>query len=146
MSAPLNHGPEKAEMLKAIGVMLRKARTDREVSLRGLSGTTGVSVAYLCDLEYGRRSFSPERLREISTAVGMDEPTRLKLFVAAKMLPPAVRERTLKAPKTWSYDPQKLLTLALDLKRRAANDPELCAELGSDVLNSLARALQKTDW
>jgi len=144
VSAPPSE--DKAEMLKRIGAMLRKARQDKEMSLRGLGGNTGVSVAYLCDVEFGRRSFSPERLREISQAVGMTEGARLKLFVTANMLPPAVRERVAKSPKTWGYDAQRLLQLANALNKRVENDSSLCADLGSEVLSSLKRALEKVDW
>lgn len=137
---------DKAEVLREIGAMLRKSRMDDGASLRGLSAKTGVSVAYLCDVEFGRRSFSPARLREIAEAVGMTEAQRTKLFVTAGMVPPMVRDRVAKAPKTWGYDPQRLLHLALELKKSITGNADVCAALGGDVLNALTRALQKVDW
>lgn len=137
---------ERAETLKQIGAMLRKARQDKDTSLRGLGAKTGVSVAYLCDVEFGRRSFSPGRLREIADAVGMNEAARTRLFTTANMLPPAVRERVAKSPKTWSYDPQKVLQVALDLKKKVEHDAVLASDLGSDFLAALQKALQKVEW
>ena len=42
------------------GQMIRAARTKAEVSLRRLALAMGKSAPYLCDLELGRRNWTPE--------------------------------------------------------------------------------------
>jgi predicted transcriptional regulator len=42
------------------GAMIRAARTKAEISLRRLAVAMGKSAPYLCDLELGRRNWTPE--------------------------------------------------------------------------------------
>jgi len=42
------------------GSMIREARTAAEISLRRLAVAMGKSPPYLCDLELGRRNWTPE--------------------------------------------------------------------------------------
>lgn len=130
---------DKSARLLKVGQILRDARETRKLSLRRLSERTGVSVAYLCDVEFGRRSFSAARLREIAAALGMAPSDRVRLFLTAKMTPPAVAARVVKSPKTWAYDPKALLALAQELNKYKDKLPKSAAAM-------LEVALTEVEW
>jgi len=56
---------------KRAGYMLRSVRDANRVSLRRVAKQMGISAAYLCDLELGRRWWSVELVRQYRDGVNV---------------------------------------------------------------------------
>lgn len=93
------------------GRVLRKARLRAQRTLREVADAVGLTVAYVSDVERGKRSVSAARLRALADAVDLDTDGRRALFAAAKCLPPSVHQRILRAPEVWDYDLPKVVAL-----------------------------------
>ncbi len=80
-----------------IGERIRQLREDKDMSLRELAKTIGVSAAYLSDVELGRRYPSDKHLRAIVRALG----TPLEELKAHDTRPPMrdLRRMTLSDPE-----------------------------------------------
>lgn len=52
-----------------IGEALHQKRISARMSLRAMSQALGISPSYLCDLEYGRRRWSPGMQAEFMSAL-----------------------------------------------------------------------------
>lgn len=69
------HGAEpkcepKSPLSVHIGQQIHKVRQRMQLSLRDLSSQSGLSAAFLCDIENGKRSPSAETLVKLSLATG----------------------------------------------------------------------------
>ena len=55
-----------------LGLQARKRREGAKVTLRELARRVGLGVAYLSDLELGRRSLNAELIERLNKALGSD--------------------------------------------------------------------------
>lgn len=62
------------DALVAVGVAIRKLRTERELSLRALSASCGLSVSFLSMVERGQSSLALTSLQRIASALGTSIP------------------------------------------------------------------------
>lgn len=54
---------------RAIGERMRKKREAKDISLRDLGARLGLTASYLCDLELGRRRWSPKNIKRYTEAL-----------------------------------------------------------------------------
>ena len=57
-----------------LGEWMFRARKESGLSLRAVAVAAGVSAAFLCDMEHGRRTPKPSTLDRLLKAVGADAP------------------------------------------------------------------------
>lgn len=85
--------PAEPTLREAIGDVLREERHDQGRTLADVADDAGVSLAYLSEVERGRKDVSSEVLRAISTA--LDLPLPLVLERSAQRLRGTARARAL---------------------------------------------------
>ena len=127
----------KIDIDPRVGELIRNSRTANELTLREVSDLIGVSVAYLSDVEHGRRPVRSDRLYELTEIVGMSESHRRLVFQYAKLLPPSVFEAVLDCPELWATDVKLLL------KGAAAAREQLKGTSTGRVLN---QAFKQVGW
>lgn len=67
----------------------------------GAALTPPVSFSYLSEVEHGKRPCPPKRIDALAKLYEMRPGARAAVFIAAGVLPPAVRRRVLAHPETW---------------------------------------------
>jgi transcriptional regulator with XRE-family HTH domain len=108
-----------------VGGLLRKARIRLKLTLREVSGAVGVSIAYISDVELGRREVAPKRVPQFAKALAFTDKEKHALYRAAGVLPQGLTARLLRSPELWNADFIRLVPaieaaiLALDLADRA---------------------------
>ena len=91
-----------------VGGLLRKARFALDLTLREVAEAVGVSIAYVNDIELGRREIAPKRVPEFAKALQLSEENVILLHQKTGVLPEGLLERLLKAPALWDVDLEKL--------------------------------------
>lgn len=62
---------DRTDLLHALGLRVRAARTDQGLTLSGLAERSGVSSRYLSSLESGQGNISVARLADVASALGV---------------------------------------------------------------------------
>jgi len=75
--------------------MIKKARQAKGLTLRAMAAELGLSVAFIFDLENGRRAIPERRLAQLACVLDLDPD---ELAHHAGVIPPDIRE-WLKGPK-----------------------------------------------
>ena len=91
-----------------VGGLLRKARIRLKLTLREVSDAVGVSIAYISDVELGRREVAPKRVPQFAKALAFTDKEKQLLYRAAGILPEGLTARLLRAPELWNADFPKL--------------------------------------
>ncbi len=63
---------------RAIGRTIAALRTERELSLRGMAESSGISLAYLSEMEHGLKEPSGAMLNQLASAFGVSLPDLLR--------------------------------------------------------------------
>ena len=126
-----------------IGRLLRKTRNAAGMSLGQAGQKIGVSIAYLSDVERGRRSVSAQRLAQIATAINMSKSERVRLFVTAGVIPPTVSAHVLAHPKIWDLNLGSTYELIVALLEVS---PKTLEKLGKTVEILLKSASTPQEW
>jgi transcriptional regulator with XRE-family HTH domain len=92
----------------SVGGLLRKARLSLKLTLREVAEAVGVSIAYVSDVELGRREIAPKRVPQFAKALRLSEKDLAAVYRAAGVLPEGIAERLLKAPQLWNADFEQL--------------------------------------
>lgn len=74
---------------------LRTARTACRLTLLQLGQSCGVSAGYVCDMEQGRRTPSPQTIERLAVALHID---RELLYAAACVVPPELLAYLVQSP------------------------------------------------
>ena len=88
----------------SVGGLLRRARLRLDLTLREVADAIGVSIAYVSDVELGRRELAPKRLPQFIKVLALTPKERAATYRAVGFLPSGVVERLLKAPELWDVD------------------------------------------
>lgn len=67
------------------GGMISSLRLSEELSLAAFAAKLGVSRAYLCDIERGRRNVSPERAAAWAKTLGYSDAQFVRLALQAQL-------------------------------------------------------------
>lgn len=122
--------PAQALAAGDFGERLRRARTDRDLTLRDVSEASGISIAYLSDLERGKLDNPTlDKLRQLALAlqVSLNELLGVDEQVPQRRLPKALEE--FRALTTFRQ-------AVAEEARRSARDPE---QLEEEWLETLSR-------
>jgi transcriptional regulator with XRE-family HTH domain len=66
-------------MVTVFGKFLRKLRVDRELTLRDMATSLGISSAYLSAMELGKRTIQPQLADKIAAIYGVPCDQEIKL-------------------------------------------------------------------
>lgn len=66
-------------MVTAFGKFLRKLRVDRELTLRDMATSLGISSAHLSAMELGKRTIQPQLADKIAAIYGVQCDQEIKL-------------------------------------------------------------------
>lgn len=83
------------------GEILRSVREKRGMTLKDVAEHVGVSVAFVCDVELGRRPLTLERLPRFAKALKLTPAATVPLYQAAGVLPESVVRSVLRNPSLW---------------------------------------------
>ena len=121
--------------MNAFAKKFRQIRVDQEITLREISSETGKSIAYLSDVEHGRRMPpSDEIVTSIEKVFGITDGGLLKLAKSVK-----------EAPKDFTYlmrNNPAVANLAQSLMRI---DNELDEDEVQQIINEMQNTLSKRE-
>ena len=74
-------------MVTAFGKFLRKLRVDRELTLRDMATSLGISSAYLSAMELGKRTIQPQLVDKIAAIYGVSCDQEIQQLICVPRSP-----------------------------------------------------------
>lgn len=130
------------------GGLLRDARKALKMTLKAVGEGLDppVSASYICDVEFGRRPPTAERVPQFAKLLKLSASTVHEIYRDAEALPEDVARRLSKVPELWSANFKALVPLLPEAAEAAlrANQPDLAARLEKAAGRSLPRGKPST--
>jgi transcriptional regulator with XRE-family HTH domain len=114
------------------GGLLREARQALKLTLQevGDGMDPPVSASYICDVEFGRRPPTPDRVPQFAKLLKLSASTVNAVYRDAEILPKEVAQQLSRAPEIWGANFKALVPLLAEAAEALrANQPKLAARL-----------------